>query len=99
MAVEKDVIEGDEPACYDCGLLYIDDGFADFIIPLDIWRRISPTKDEGGLLCAVCMCRRLSKAGISRVSGAFLSGPIDTVSRPLMETLLMAESAYGSFPR
>ena len=82
-----------EPACHDCDLLYIDEGWEDFIIPNSIWIKISPTEDAGGLLCAVCICRRLTRKGISGVPGAFLSGPIDTIGRHTMQAYLMAEKA------
>ncbi len=81
-------------SCYDCDLPYDDDGFEDFIIPNDIWRRISPTGDDGGILCAVCICRRVKRAGMSNIPGAFMSGPIDTVSPHLMQAYGMAENLW-----
>jgi hypothetical protein len=80
--------------CYDCSLPYADEGWEDFIIPHYLWDKISPTGDSGGLLCVTCMVRRLNQKGIRGVAGAFLSGPIDTVSRHLMETLLTAENSW-----
>lgn len=80
-------------ACYDCARPYGDEhGFPDLVIPSAVWRRISPTGDDGGLLCPSCICARLHKAGISRVPGAFLSGPIQSVSSPLMEALAGMEN-------
>jgi hypothetical protein len=77
--------------CADCGRPYGDDGFHDLVIPNWVWRRISPSKNDGGLLCACCISARLTKAGI-RCEGAFMSGPIETVSPRLMEALRRAEN-------
>ena len=78
--------------CYGCGRPYGDEhGFPDLVVPTDVWRRISPTGNDGGLLCPSCICERLHKAGI-RCEGAFMSGPIESVSRPLMEALRWVEN-------
>lgn len=77
--------------CFDCGRPYSDGGFPDLVIPNDAWRRISPTGNDGGLLCPSCICARLEKAGI-RCEGAFMSGPIESVSRPLMHTIRWVEN-------
>jgi len=78
--------------CFDCGRPYGDKhGFPDLIIQLDVWKRISPTKDEGGLLCPSCICKRLHDKGI-RCEGAFMSGPIESVSRPVMYALRRTEN-------
>ena len=63
-----------EPHCFDCGRKYIDGGFQDLILPNDVWRQISPTNDEGGLLCPSCICKRASDAGI-KTTAIFKSGP------------------------
>lgn len=79
--------------CDDCGRQYGDEhGFPDLIIPNDVWRRISPTGNDGGLLCPSCICARLSKAGIRNVYGAFMSGPIQSVSEPVMHTFRWMEN-------
>lgn len=64
-------------ACYDCGRLYGDEyGFPDLVVPREVWNKhISPTQDEGGLLCPSCMCQRAAAAGLSDVPTAFRSGP------------------------
>lgn len=62
-------------ACYDCGRPYGSAGFPDFVIPDEAWRAISPTGDEGGLLCPSCICARLEISGI-KCAGSFTSGPI-----------------------
>ncbi len=77
--------------CHDCTRPYGDPGFPDLIIPNEAWRRISPTGDEGGLLCPSCICARLERAGIG-CEGAFMSGPIESVSRPLMTALRQIEN-------
>ena len=61
--------------CFDCGLPYSDRGFQDLIIPDWAWHKISPYKNEGGLLCPNCINRRLVRMGI-RCDGAFMSGNI-----------------------
>jgi len=62
--------------CFDCGRRYGDEyGFPDLVIPHDVWMIISPSGDEGGLLCSSCICRRLHEAGIT-TEGRFTSGPL-----------------------
>jgi hypothetical protein len=79
--------------CFDCGRPYGDEhGFPDLVIPSYIWRRISPSGDEGGLLCPSCICGRLHHAGIREVAGAFMSGSIRSVSQDTMTALRMAEN-------
>lgn len=79
-------------SCYDCGRLYgHEHGFPDLIIPYRDWKRISPTGDDSGLLCPSCICGRLHKAGI-RCEGAFMSGPVESVSRPMMQALRQVEN-------
>lgn len=77
--------------CFDCGLEYGDVSFEDLVIPNWAWRKISPTKDLGGLLCPSCICARLSGARIS-CEGAFMSGPIQSVSRTEMQLLRKVEN-------
>lgn len=78
--------------CFDCRRPYGDEhGFPDLIIPFDAWRQISPTGDDGGLLCPSCICARLYKAGI-RCEGSFMSGPIEPVSRATMNALRRVEN-------
>lgn len=73
------VPDGGEPPvrCHDCGLPYSDPGFADLVVPNEVWAKISPTGDEGGLLCPTCMVRRAEKAGfdVATVPAQFRSGP------------------------
>jgi hypothetical protein len=80
-------------ACDECERPYgAEHGFPDLIIPNYIWRRISPSGDDGGLLCPSCICKRLHAAGISAVEAAFMSGPIESVTGPTMRALRMAEN-------
>lgn len=78
--------------CFDCQRPYgHEHGFPDLIIPAWIWAKISPTGDDGGLLCPACICARLDARGI-RCVGAFLSGPIISVSEPTMYALRRVEN-------
>ena len=47
--------------CEDCGVHYFDLG-ADLVLPDQVWRVIHPS-GEGGILCANCICRRVSACG------------------------------------
>jgi hypothetical protein len=61
--------------CFDCNRQYGDEyGFPDLIIPDNIWQQISPTKNEGGLLCPSCICKRVYDLGIT-CNAEFRSGP------------------------
>lgn len=61
--------------CWDCGRKYGDEyGFPDLVVDDDVWKQISPTGHEGGLLCPCCMCRRAALLGL-HVKAIFKSGP------------------------
>ena len=78
--------------CHDCGRAYGDEhGFPDLIIPNYYWNRIAPKPDGGGRLCPSCICAALHKVGI-RCEGAFMSGPVEPVSRATMFALRDAEN-------
>ncbi len=78
--------------CQDCERPYGDEhGFPDLIIPYDAWRRISPSGDDGGLLCPSCICKRLFDAGLT-CEGAFMSGPVISVTATVMNTLRRVEN-------
>ncbi len=65
----------DNIRCYDCDRKYGDEfGFPDMVIPDYVWKEISPSKDEGGLLCPSCICKRVHKMGVKSFS-KFTSGP------------------------
>jgi hypothetical protein len=79
-------------SCYDCKRPYGDKhGFPDLLIAHWAWERISPKGDESGLLCPSCICKRLYDAGI-KCEGAFMSGPVISVSPELMTALSGVES-------
>ena len=64
------------PACHDCGRRYGEQyGFPDLVIAHSIWKLISPTNDEGSLLCPSCMCKRGYDAKLSGIPATFRSGP------------------------
>ena len=51
--------------CYDCGLEYGCDAWADIHLPDDIWELINPSVHEGGgLLCFNCITRRLGLTNV-----------------------------------
>jgi hypothetical protein len=79
-------------ACQDCERSYgSEHGFPDLIIPYEAWKQISPTGDDGGLLCPSCICKRLHDKGI-RCEGALMSGPIISISRAEMSLLRRIEN-------
>ena len=78
-------------SCHDCHRPYgAEHGFPDLIIESGAWRKISPTGDDGGLLCPGCICKRLHDAGMSNVYGAFMFGPVRSVEEPVMAALCAA---------
>lgn len=83
-------------SCHDCGIDYA--YMEDLIIPNWAWVRISPTGDDGGLLCANCICGRLDNVGISNVPAAFMSGPLRTVAPELMQVLREVENIERALP-
>lgn len=79
--------------CDDCGRQYGNEyGFPDLIITKEAWHRISPSGDDGGLLCPSCICKRLAAAGLREVEGAFMSGPIKSVDPSLMSAISWVEN-------
>lgn len=61
--------------CEDCGRPYGDEhGFPDFIVDDDVWERLMPGRNGGGLLCPCCMSRRAYELNIV-CRGVFTSGP------------------------
>jgi hypothetical protein len=63
------------PCCEDCSRPYTDEGFADLVVPNEVFAQISTTGDENGMLCPSCLIARLGRAGISTTLVA-LSGPV-----------------------
>lgn len=79
--------------CDDCGREYGNEhGFPDLIVPKDIWHRISPTGDDGGLLCPSCICKRVHDIGVTRCEAAFLSGPLESIPSWAMHTMRWVEN-------
>lgn len=67
--------ESPGPRCFDCGEPYGSPRFPDLVVPHRVWNELlSPTGDEGGLLCPNCMNARADRAGIECVAH-FTSGP------------------------
>ncbi len=66
----------EEVTCHDCNRPYGDEyGFPDLVLPNATWAAISPTGDEGGMLCPSCICKRLADRGLEDVPAVFRSGP------------------------
>jgi hypothetical protein len=82
---------GEKMSCEDCGREYGSGGFPDLIISYDAWKQISTGGDDAGLLCPSCICQRLHDKGI-RCEGAFMSGPIMSVSQATMQALRRVEN-------
>lgn len=70
--------------CYDCGLECESPAWVDVVVPNDIWRLISPTHDEGGLLCFNCINARLRELDLCNIPFRIASGPLGfDVNAPL----------------
>lgn len=70
---EEDTSGGE---CYDCGLWYGGDAWADIVVSDAAWELINPTDDKGsGLLCFNCMNRRAEFLGLEDVPIVIGSGP------------------------
>ena len=76
--VDKIQEENAEPflGCFGCGLEYGGDHWLEIVLPNDIWAKISPTGDDGGILCANCIAERLNKLGMKNVSYKLVAGPL-----------------------
>lgn len=71
-----DAAPDDGPICNDCRRPYGDEyGFPDLVLPNDVWKKISPSGGDGGLLCPSCMCARATALGLKDVLAVFQSGP------------------------
>jgi hypothetical protein len=72
--------------CHDCGMPYGSWRWMDAHVPDEVWKQISPTADEGGILCISCMAQRCVRMGIETEvqigSGPFAnSRPYDYVTQ------------------
>ena len=73
-AYEPDAIQEQAGlTCNDCTLKYADGGWADVVVPDEVWADICP---ECGLLCFGCMNRRMVNAGygVGEQKGAVRAG-------------------------
>lgn len=61
--------------CHDCGLKYSSTAWVDVIVPDTLWKLISPTGDEGGLLCFNCMNKKFIALNLRNVPYLITSGP------------------------
>lgn len=69
--------------CHDCGRLYgTEYGFPDLIVEDQVWKQISPTNDQYGLLCPSCMVARCEKLGLRDVGARWTSGPFRMRYKP-----------------
>lgn len=57
----------DKVKCFDCGFPYGAPGWIEAVIPDRYWKIISPTQDEGGILCINCISKRLVEHKLNRV--------------------------------
>jgi hypothetical protein len=79
-------------ACYGCARRYgAEYGFPDLVVPDDVWKRISPTGDEGGLLCPSCMVKRAATLGLENVPARFTSGPFCCTKYQLARVILVPD--------
>ena len=63
-------------SCHDCGEVYGSDAWIEAVVPGDIWNEhLSPTGNEGGILCIKCMAKRAVAAGLSRIPIKLTAGP------------------------
>lgn len=69
------VVMGLKAGCEDCARPYGDEhGFPDLVVPNEVWERLMPGREGGGLLCPCCMARRAYELGIT-CTAVFTSGP------------------------
>ena len=83
--------------CQECGTLFK----VDLMLPNDLWERIKPEKAEpgGGLLCGVCIMRKLEEFNtfgylIVRESGPLLRRRCRALRRPVPGLLGGSEPGY-----
>lgn len=65
--LEIDNVRATKGGCYDCGLEYGGIGWIEAVIPDNIWNKISPTGDQGGILCIICIAKRLEEKGLKDI--------------------------------
>jgi len=81
--------------CEDCGRPYGDEhGFPDLVVSHNIWEKLMPGREGGGLLCPCCMCKRAHDLGI-QCDAIFTSGPF--VDRSSLINSFMEEARLCPF--
>lgn len=80
LAELKNKMEHEYPiSCHDCGKAYGIKSWIEAIVPNDVWAKISPSHDEGGILCIGCMAIRCARLGLEAVPVALGAGPLELV--------------------
>lgn len=70
---------GARVVCFDCGAEYGNPAWVEAVVADHIWNKyLSPTGDEGGILCIGCMAGRAARAGLSDVRVRLTAGPFTT---------------------
>ncbi|MEQ1653816.1 MAG: hypothetical protein ABL897_15140, partial [Hyphomicrobium sp.] len=84
--------ESKRAECDDCRREYGEEhGFPDMILPQWAWDKISPTGDDGGLLCPCCIITRLVAKGL-RCEASIASASIDCVPLVIMQQIRRLEN-------
>lgn len=65
----------DAARCADCGLSYSEHG-TDIVLPRAQWMIIAPHPPDGGILCGLCIARRVE----ARIGGATVIHAVAEVS-------------------
>jgi hypothetical protein len=77
--------EPDALACHDCGLHYAGDHWVEAVVPHEVWSaHLSPTGNQGGILCINCMAKRAVDKCLSHIPVKLTAGPFcaDPVGEP-----------------
>jgi len=62
-------------SCYDCGYNYNRPDWVEAVVPDEVWEKIAPNEEGGGILCIHCMSKRMVEAGI-RSTVVITAGPM-----------------------
>jgi hypothetical protein len=63
------------PKCMGCGTPY-DDTWVECVVSDIVWQQISPTKNEGGLLCICCIAKQVVNLGLGSTVIRITGGPL-----------------------
>lgn len=66
-------------ACEDCGVLYASPSWVEAVIPNELWNKISPRGNGGGILCINCIAARCVARGLSGVPVMLTAGPLSQI--------------------